>query len=315
MHIARKLLPIVALPLNLVLACGPAPTDESSGNSTAAGSTSSTGGSTTTPTTSGADNSTTAVSTTELSSTGAASTTGETFSDVGCGGVLPDGPKLRCSSIECDPIEQNCGPGEKCVPSGSDGGPWDTTRCVEVAGDGLVGDPCTVTGDKFGGFDDCALGHICWNVDDELHGTCIAQCTGTHADPQCAEGSTCVIANAGVLTLCFPNCDPLEQDCPEGDVCVPSYTGPGFICVLDASGREGQANDACKFADACDPGLLCANSATTSSACSIDSSGCCTPFCSFPGGACPNPDQQCVSFFGPDPPPPGDEDIGLCQIP
>ena len=89
---------------------------------------------------------------------------------------------------------------------------------------------------------------------------------------------------------------------------------PGFICAVDASGREGQANDACDFVNTCDPGLACGKPAKTSIAC-MGGDGCCTPFCSFPGGACPNPDQQCVSFFAPDPPPPGDEDIGLCQIP
>lgn len=321
MSITPHIIPIAALTLLLVLACGPTPADDSSGSGTAGGS-ASTSGSTVAPTTSGADNSTTAVSTTALSTSMASasggSTAGESFiviSDGGCGGVLPDGQKLRCSFEDCDPIEQNCGPGEKCVPWASSGGSWDADRCVPVTGDGHVGDPCTVTGNKLGGFDDCALGHICWNVDDELHGTCIAQCTGTHADPQCPEGSTCVIANSEALTLCLPICDPLKQDCQDGDVCIPNFMGPGFVCALDASVREGQANDPCDYINECDPGLLCADPTTTSSACPIDSNGCCTPFCSFPGGACPNPDQQCVSFFAPDPPPPGDEDIGVCKIP
>ena len=320
MHITPHILPIAALTLNLVLAaCGPTLADDSSGSSTAAGSTSSTSGSTAAPTTSGADNSTTAVSTTELASTSGGSTAGQSFivpTDGGCGGVLPDGQRLRCSPEDCDPIEQNCDPGEKCVPWSSRGsGAYDATRCVEVTGTGGIGDPCTVTGDKLGGVDDCALGHICWNVDDDLHGTCIAQCTGTHADPQCPEGSTCVIANNEALTVCLPDCDPLKQDCPVGDECIPNFMGPGFVCALDASAGEGQANDPCDFINECDPGLLCADTTTTSSACPIDSSGCCTPFCKLPGGACPNPDQQCVSFFAPDPPPPGDEDIGVCKIP
>ena len=324
MHIAPQILAIAGLSLNLALAaCGPTPADDSGGgSSTAAASTSSAGGSTTTPTptTGGATDSTTAVSTSttsELSSTGAGSTAGETFiviSDGGCGGVLPDGQKLRCSPEDCDPFDQDCGPGDKCVPWASGGGQWDATRCVPVAGDGGVGDPCTVEGSKQSGFDDCAFGHICWEVDDDLHGTCIAQCTGTQADPQCPEGSTCVIANNDALTVCLPNCDPLEQNCPAGDVCIANLMNPGFICAVDASGREGQANDACDFVNTCDPGLACGKPAKTSIAC-MGGDGCCTPFCSFPGGACPNPDQQCVSFFAPDPPPPGDEDIGLCQIP
>ncbi len=322
MHITANIIPITALTWTLVFAaCGPAPADESSGGSTAAAGTSA--GSTVAPTTTGPDGSTTAASTTELAtsmaSTGAGSTAAETFivfGDGGCGGVLPDGQKLRCSPEDCDPIEQNCGPGKKCVPWSSSGsGAYDADRCVEVTGDGVVGEPCTVQGNKLSGVDDCAFGHICWKVDDDLHGTCIAQCTGTQADPQCPAGSTCVITNGNALAVCLQDCDPLKQDCMASELCLPNFMQPGFICAPDASGREGQTNDACDFANGCDPGLLCGGPTTTSSACPIDSNGCCTPFCSFPGGACPNPDQQCVSFFAPDPPPPGDEDIGVCKLP
>jgi hypothetical protein len=45
--------------------------------------------------------------------------------------------------------------------------------------------------------------------------------------------------------------------------------------------------------------------------------GCCTPFCEFPDGACPNPDQQCVQWFDPMMLPEGDPqlDIGFCGVP
>lgn len=312
-----------SIPLAVLLqlaACGPpsVPAGESSGDgSTVAAGSEVTDTSTGAPTTGG---STTASAGTEVSTSSTETTyaTGFIFPVDGGGGcfagVLPDGAEVRCS--ECDPFKQDCGNGDKCVPWARDGGSvWNALKCVKATGDGMVGDPCMVEGAKSSGFDDCALGHICWDVDDQLHGTCIAQCTGTHADPQCPEGSTCVIANSEALTLCLPICDPLKQDCQDGDVCIPNFMGPGFVCALDASVREGQANDPCDYINECDPGLLCADPTTTSSACPIDSNGCCTPFCSFPGGACPNPDQQCVSFFAPDPPPPGDEDIGVCKIP
>jgi len=233
---------------------------------------------------------------------------------MGCfAGALPDGEKVRLT--ECDVFEQNCSAGEKCVPWGCKGSTWHGTICVKVTGDGVAGDPCTVEGDKVSGVDDCAFGHICWEVDDQLHGTCIAQCTGTPSEPQCAEGSSCAIAYDGTVTVCLPKCDPLLQDCPSGDLCVP-INDSGFVCTVDASGSEGQANDACEFGNECDPGLICINTAAASIACQQGPTGCCTPYCKFPGAPCPNPDQACVQWFDPMMPiPPGDEDIGVCAIP
>lgn len=66
-----------------------------------------------------------------------------------------------------------------------------------------------------------------------------------------------------------------------------------------------------------DPGLMCAYAALVGLGCLEGSMGCCTPFCMYPDGACPNPDQQCVQYFDPIDLPADDPwlDIGFCGVP
>ena len=77
-----------------------------------------------------------------------------------------------------------------------------------------------------------------------------------------------------------------------------------------------QANDSCAAINVCDKGLMCADAAFVGTGC-LDVFGCCTPFCKFPGGACPNPDQQCVQYFDPMQLPENDPQlgIGVCGLP
>jgi len=226
---------------------------------------------------------------------------------------MPDTPTIE----ECDVWAQNCPPGDKCTAwAEGGGGAWNATKCVKVTGDGAPGEPCTVVDSGVSGIDDCAFGAMCWDVDLNHHGTCIALCTGTIDAPKCLPGFHCPIFSDGVLNLCFANCDPLLQDCPGDDLCIPDPGGTNFSCVIDASGDLGQTNDSCEFANACDKGLNCSNTATASSACERGSTGCCQPFCKFPNSPCPNPDQQCLQFFDPmQPIPPGYESVGICAIP
>ena len=77
-----------------------------------------------------------------------------------------------------------------------------------------------------------------------------------------------------------------------------------------------QANDSCAAINVCDKGLMCADATFVGAGC-LDALGCCTPFCKFPGGACPNPDQECVQYFDPMQLPENDPqlNIGVCGIP
>ena len=216
---------------------------------------------------------------------------------------------------ECDVFAQDCPEGEKCAAYADDGGSsWNNTKCVAVTGDGQHGDPCTTEGGGTTGVDDCALGFMCWDVVDDK-GTCVALCTGSADAPKCIDDLVCVIANDGVLNLCLTPCDPLLQDCPGDDLCIPN--GEEFVCVLDASGEEGQVHDVCEFVNACAKGLTCQDAATASSECDPAAAGCCEPFCEFPDGACPAADQVCFQWFDPVSLPKDDPKlaIGVCVIP
>ncbi len=229
----------------------------------------------------------------------------------------PDGGGV---SFECDIFAQDCPPGEKCMPWANDGGTsWNATRCSPVMENpGQPGDECTVEGGGTSGVDSCDIGSMCWDVDGETNvGTCTAMCTGAEDAPICEDPDTnCSIANDGAIVLCLPACDPLLQDCDEGQACYP-ITGT-FVCAPDASGEMGIPGDPCEFINVCDTGLFCAAAAAVPG-CTM-SSGCCSEFCdlSDPTGAAQcslGGGQDCVPAFEEGMTPPGYEDVGLCAIP
>jgi len=226
---------------------------------------------------------------------------------------------LICKEVDmqldgCDIFTQECPEGLKCVPVITDGaGTWNATRCVPVSGTDAPGEAC-VAESVADGLDSCVEGAICWGVDMAGNGSCVEQCSGTAEAPFCSNKGFCTISGSGVLNLCLPSCDPLLQDCAEGDACY--SIGDGFTCAPDASGDTGKANDPCEFINVCERGLFCADPVVVGAGCPMGSMGCCTPFCEFPEGACANPDQACVQFFDPAMLPPGDPwlDIGYCGV-
>ncbi len=242
------------------------------------------------------------------------------MSDTTSGGTTMGCTFLNCDDMggtgTCDNFLQDCPEGQKCAAWADDGSnSWNSTTCVDVdPNGGAVGDECTSTG-NLTGIDSCAFGSMCWNTNAEGIGSCVALCTGTAEAPICPNNAPCTIANDGTLNLCLSTCDPLLQNCPGEDLCIPN--GDNFVCILDAGGEEGQANDPCEFANVCDPGLTCLQPATAGAGCDAAAGGCCTPFCEFPDGACPNPDQSCVQWFDPMMLPENDPqlDIGVCAVP
>jgi hypothetical protein len=235
----------------------------------------------------------------------------------------PEGPTTdECAFIcvfdvgdtgECDPWAQDCPEGEKCSAYANDGGTaWNDTKCVGVAANpGQPGDACSVEGSGVSGIDSCDVGAMCWDVDAENEGVCVALCTGSPEAPVCDGGFGCAVAN-DVLNLCLSLCDPLAQDCPGDDLCVAN--GDQFLCVLDASGDAGQAFDPCEFANACDAGLLCVDPGA-SSECDVSAGGCCSPLCDLDAPSCPGADQQCLPWFEEGSAPPGFEQVGICAVP
>jgi len=230
----------------------------------------------------------------------------------------PDGGGI---SFECDMFAQDCPPGEKCMPWASDGGgSWNATRCSMIQPNpGQPGDECEVEGSGTSGIDSCDLGSMCWDVDGETNtGTCVAMCTGDESNPLCEDPDTfCTIANDGAIVLCLPSCDPILQDCAEGQACYP--INDGFACAPDASGEMGIYGDPCEFINVCDPGLACVNPEVVPG-CS-GAMGCCSELCDLadPGGAmqCSGQGggQDCVPWYEEGNEPPGYEDVGICAIP
>lgn len=221
--------------------------------------------------------------------------------------VFPDSPPP-----ECDIFAEDCPLGQKCMPFADQGSnTWNNLMCVPIMPDARKpGDPCFVEDSGVSGIDNCEMHALCFDVDDNLQGTCVAMCTGSEQDPVCPPGSDCTISNGGVLVLCLPTCDPLDiAGCEPGDVCVPS--GDGFQCVFDASGEGGALFDECEFLNACDPGLLCVSPEGVPQ-CAQQSDGCCTLYCDLTKqNLCPPP-LPCVPFFEQGQAPAGLEDVGVC---
>jgi hypothetical protein len=298
----------------LVSACGPVgspagtsgaePDETTRGEATTAsmpGTRPPTSGTTSTPVTTGD---------TSFDDGGTTTASGEGTRDIGFISVV-DTP----GSVECSPWEEDCPSGEKCMPWANDGGAWwNATKCVPIAvqPDG-VGEPCTVEGSGVSGIDSCDIHSMCWYVEsDTLEGTCVAFCSGSEVNPSCQDGcSSCSISSEGTLNLCLPQCDPIGQDCGEGQACY--LVEFDILCVPDASGDQGGAGDPCQFLNSCDPGL---QSAAAMSVPGCEGLGCCTPFCAvesptacdaLPGTVCTPLGLTDPGCFG--------EGAGLCLLP
>lgn len=226
--------------------------------------------------------------------------------------VPPDGG----ISGQCDPRVQDCPEGQKCTAvAPAEGEPWGVNTCVEIKGDGAVGDPCDVEDGKYTGIDNCAVGNICLLTDDEgAGGVCVEFCDTNDACPD-TPTANCVVYNDGSLPICLGSCDPLLQDCPEGQGCYNS-AGDLFVCFKEsAMPGEGGPGDECQYINQCQKGGFCAATAAVAN-CPPNSSGCCTPFCPVSGGNGPcQAGEECTPFFEMGMAPPSYEDVGVCVIP
>ena len=215
---------------------------------------------------------------------------------------------------QCDPKVQDCPEGEKCTAvSIAPGEPWGGNTCVPKKGEAQVGDPCDIEDGKYTGIDNCDLGLICLLTDDEgKGGACVEFCD---TNDQCTDtpGAKCTVYNDGSLPICLNECDPLIQDCPEGQACYNS-AGDNFVCFKEsAMPGEGTPGDECAYINQCQKGTFCA-AATALAECATPS--CCTPYCPVSGGNAPcNMGEDCVAFFVEGMAPPGLEDVGVCALP
>ncbi len=233
-------------------------------------------------------------------STGTGTTTTTSTSDSGASETCAsshceDMPKGQPA---CDNWAQDCPEGQKCgAYVEGEGGTWNALKCVEVTGQDLPGEPCEAE-DRHSGQDSCVAGAMCWDLDKRGVGICIALCTGSAEAPVCEGFGTCIISNEGVLNLCEPLCDPVAQDClDEYEAC--HALADGTHCGQYGIEEKALAGEPCESFLECDKGLSCMDAAVVGKGCMDGASGCCTPYCSFPGGACANADQQCIQFYDP----------------
>jgi hypothetical protein len=196
---------------------------------------------------------------------------------------------------------------------------WNATRCSPLdPNPGQVGDECIVEGSAASGIDNCALGLMCWDVDDRGVGVCEDMCVGSPSAPICDDpDDVCALWNDGATVLCLLECDPLLQACVEGQGCYP--INDAFVCVPDVSRDSGLHGDPCELLNACDPGSLCIGPGAHSDC--AGAVGCCSSVCSTmdPNSdancAALDPGQTCESWFLEGLAPTGYADVGVCAVP
>lgn len=222
----------------------------------------------------------------------------------------PDGGTGACSVWE-----QDCPRGQKCTVWAEDGDTWTGERCVPVvASPDAPGEPCTAEGPGLTGIDTCDVGSICFDLDPRtLQGLCTPFCSGSPNAPMCEDPDRwCPVFSDAFIPLCLLTCNPLQDDCPEGQGCYPS--SDGFTCFADASGDAGGVFEPCEYTNACAPGSLCLN-VDAVAPCLGEGEGvgvaCCTPYCSLEAPSCPA-GTECFPAFPKGSVPPELEDVGIC---
>lgn len=118
-----------------------------------------------------------------------------------------------------------------------------------------------------------------------------------------------VPGSTGLPTTPSVGCDPLSQDCPEGQACA--LLDPDFACIEVAT--WGLAGDACAAPSECGPGLACCPGLYLVG---CDAGACCTSLCDVgdAGAECLGAGETCVALYsGPDVPP-AYLSYGVCKL-
>lgn len=176
---------------------------------------------------------------------------GDAPSDAGPGaidagpGMPRDWPSM-CPFAVCDlRTSEGCPSDQKCLL-------LDGQILCSTVGFGRDGDSCVSSYD-------CERGYSCLDLGVR---TCRRICCGT-ASGQCPSSSVCRgISDVENLGACFPECDPVRQDCDPGSACY--LSGETAVCNVPGAGRLGAA---CVIQDDCSPGLGCVNFGSGGSQC------------------------------------------------
>jgi hypothetical protein len=106
------------------------------------------------------------------------------------------------------------------------------------------------------------------------------------------------------------NCDPLAQDCPDGEACT--VADQEFVCLTVAV--DGAAGDPCVVASECGVGLACCPASLLAD---CDAGNCCTPLCDVAdaGADCPGAGESCTPIFTGPEVPLDIQNYGACKLP
>jgi len=225
-------------------------------------------------------------------------------------------PDLPPGSMPCNPLEEMpCPAGQKCSAAADERLNniifLSEPTCFPVLGDQQKGETCDLGELPVDGLDDCA-GALCfitpWGFGEPGQpGVCVEFCgTGYYPDES---QSSCADPNdfcyqAGCqdcgLTLCLPTCDPLAPTCPDGQVCLFSYSSrePGFMCMTPDESLPN-VGESCDQAYRCTPESWCVPADELVAPCA-DGQTCCTPLCDLDApNTCPGAPmgEVCVPFF------------------
>lgn len=267
------------------------------------------------------DGATTGAASTGSGTSDASTTTGLADSSGGANDESSSGGDDSSVDAECSIWDQDCPMGEKCAPWSlePDLVPDEIRCCPEDANAAQPGDACIVDGYFGSCVDDCVKGSMCLDFDGDGMGTCQKYCTGSANDPACELGQGCFIYFSGV-PFCFDTCDPLVQNCPEGNGCYPDADedgGTGFLCLPSIG--PSAVGGPCWLLSGCQPGLICVTPDFVPSC--NQNFGCCTPLCDITEtpDPCPAVDTalECVSWYigGQMPPDVSYANVGACIIP
>ena len=268
-----------------------------------------------------------AITTEGLTGTASTATTKDTCSESSCTGGPGPGE-------ECDMYTQDCPSGYKCALYSSPGvHSISGAHCVPLPTDPKqVGESCG--GSSWGGegdLDDCDRGLMCTQISGIPSDgyICRPSCIGDVLSPSCpADGWDCIIyGGTGIAGFCMQRCDLLAQDCPDGQVCVPSAIVPNYVdvwCRPDLAAPAPPPIDGsmcmcgieCPFLG-CGVGRMCFYEA---GGILPDCQGsCCSSFCDLNApNTCELAAQgaECVPFIKSGfEPPAGMENVGFCGLP
>jgi hypothetical protein len=221
--------------------------------------------------------------------------------------------------LECDPLLQDCPDGEKCTPYAFESYiPWHAYRCAPLASDPKdVGETCRVFGAPNAGCDDCVAGAMCLYVPEtDGEGVCVGFCNPLNGDADCPQDQICVTANDGVLLLCLDPCNPLMPVCPPGGGCTFVWDMEIFACAPPWT-SNGYGEVCLEYLGSCAEGVACVHGPTSFPDGVCDGT-CCTEVCDLSApNQCPHAadGQICQSPYLPGQAPPGNENVGLCEMP